>query len=149
MKNHVFYFFLTALLVVSCNSNSDDSLNSNSMGDDPNGGGGNQNWLIPVSQVKDGGPGKDGIPSIDSPVFVDAATAEASFLNDNDLVIGIVKGDEVKAYPHLVLDWHEVVNDEINGESITINYCPLTGTALGWKSISGGVKTTFGVSGLL
>lgn len=152
MKNHVFYFFLIASLIVSCNSSNDDSPGSGTMGDgsgDPSRGGGTQEWLIPISQVKDGGPGKDGIPSIDSPIFVDASVAESSFLNDDDLVIGMVRGNEAKAYPHLVLDWHEIVNDEINGEAISVNYCPLTGTAFGWKSISNGQKTTFGVSGLL
>ena len=72
-----------------------------------------------------------------------------SFLNDNDLVVGIVKDNQAKAYPHLVLDWHEVVNDKINNVFITLNYCPLTGTAFAWESISNGTKTTFGVSGLL
>ena len=34
----------------------------------PSGDTGN-NWLIPVVEVFDGGPGQDGIPAIDMPVF--------------------------------------------------------------------------------
>ena len=30
-------------------------------------------WSIPVAEVQDGGPGKDGIPAIDAPVLVDVA----------------------------------------------------------------------------
>jgi len=139
MKKNVFYLFACSLLLISCSS-------SDVNGDTPPDGTNNQ-WLIPISQVKDGGPGKDGIPSIDSPNFTTATNA--SFLNDNDLVVGVVKDNEAKAYPHIVLDWHEVVNDEINGTFITLNYCPLTGTAFGWESMSDGTRTTFGVSGLL
>ena len=102
-----------------------------------------------MSEVKDGGPGKDGIPSIDSPRFIDANDSGTDFLNDTDLVIGIVKGDVVKAYPHLILDWHEIVNDKLIEDLITVNYCPLTGTAFGWSSVANNENTTFGVSGLL
>ena len=56
----------------------------------------------------------------------------------------------VKAYPHPVLDWHEIVNDELSsGIDLGLTYCPLTGTAIGWNNDLNGQKTTFGVSGLL
>ncbi|TBN03903.1 DUF3179 domain-containing protein [Hyunsoonleella flava] len=96
-------------------------------------------WLIPKDQVKDGGPGKDGIPSIDFPKFISAD--EATFLSDNDLIVGIIDDGIPKAYPHEILDWHEVVNDN----DIAINYCPLTGTAFAWEA----KDVDFGVSGLL
>ncbi len=82
-----------------------------------------------------------------NPEFI--SVANVNFLDDNDLVVGTVNGNEVKAYPHSILDWHEVVNDKIDEDFITISYCPLTGTAFGWKSNTGGIKSTFGVSGLL
>ncbi len=171
MKAKIFYVFTLTILLVACGGNSTDSLNLNlpgsgnntgdnsGSGSDTNSDGNNsdnsgsnttpQDWLIPVSEVKDGGPGKDGIPSIDSPRFVNANDARTDFLEDDDLIIGIVKGNEARAYPHLVLDWHEIVNDKLNEDNVTINYCPLTGTAFGWSSIAGGENSTFGVSGLL
>jgi hypothetical protein len=106
-------------------------------------------WLLPVDEVKDGGPGKDGIPSIDNPTFTDVSGIDSNVLKDDDLVMGIVKNGEVKAYPYPIMNWHEIVNDKFNGESVTINYCPLTGTAFAWNSESNGSPTTFGVSGLL
>lgn len=135
----IFTFLSVVVFLVACNS-------SVAVEENPNNGnnnGNNSEWLIPISEVRDGGPGRDGIPSIDNPVFVNSTSA--NFLNDDDLVIGIVNNDELKVYPHLILDWHEVVNDEIGGESIAISYCPLTGTAFGWKN----QNSTFGVSGLL
>ena len=105
------------------------------------------NWLIPASEVRDGGPGRDGIPSIDNPQF--ASVDEIDFIVDDRLVIGVKSGDEVKAYPHQILDWHEIVNDEIGNTPFALTYCPLTGTGIGWHREINGAVTEFGVSGLL
>lgn len=105
-------------------------------------------WLVPKDEVRDGGPGKDGIPSVDNPNF--AAASATSYLDDNDLVIGYFDGSSVaRAYSHTVLDWHEIINDAVNGINFSIIYCPLTGTASCWNRNIGGKTTTFGVSGLL
>lgn len=151
MKTKIFYLFLMALAISACGGGSDDSFTPDSGNNNGNPPPTNtsSDWLIPRSEVKDGGPGKDGIPSLDSPKFVAASDAGASFLTDDELVIGVVIGNDIKAYAHSILNWHEVVNDEINNNFITVNYCPLTGTAFGWNSNAGGEKTTFGVSGLL
>lgn len=152
MKKKIFYLLVLAITILSCSGSNDDSLTSDPIdssdnNDNTQGGNTSSDWLVPVSEVRDGGPGKDGIPSIDSPRFI--SVGDASFLKDDDLVIGIVKGDVVRAYPHKILDWHEIVNDNLNDNFVTINYCPLTGTAFGWSSIADGEKSTFGVSGLL
>lgn len=104
-------------------------------------------WLIPSNEVFDGGPGKDGIPAISNPKFIPAS--QATYLSGADLVIGIKIGDEVRAYPHPILDWHEIINDQIGGVSFSITYCPLTGSGIGWERSLNGSATTFGVSGLL
>ncbi len=107
----------------------------------------NVDWLVDPNLVFDGGPGKDGIPSVDNPHFDDID--EIDFMNDEDLVLGIRIGDEIKAYPHPVLDWHEIVNDEIGDQKVALTYCPLTGTGIGWGREINGEETRFGVSGLL
>ncbi len=104
-------------------------------------------WLIPKDEVFDGGPGRDGIPSVDNPQFTDVGGS--SYLLDNDLVIGIKIGGVLRAYPHPILDWHEIVNDEINGKKLAITYCPLTGSAIAWNRQGTVSNSTFGVSGLL
>jgi hypothetical protein len=104
-------------------------------------------WLIPVDQVYDGGPGKDGIPALSDPKFI--RPDQISYLNDDDLVLGIAIGGQARAYPHPILDWHEIVNDVVGGKTISITYCPLTGSGVAWDRSLGGSKTTFGVSGLL
>ena len=105
-------------------------------------------WLIPVGNVFDGGPGCDGIPSVDAPSFI--PLNDITFLDDNSLVLAANDGDgKVKLYAHNVLDWHEIVNDEADGAPLAIVYCPLTGTGIGWDRTVGSETTTFGVSGLL
>lgn len=104
-------------------------------------------WEIPVDQIYDGGPGKDGIPALTNPEIVEASSA--GFLGENELVVGIKVDNETRAYPHQILDWHEIINDDIGDEHIAVTYCPLTGTGIGWDRVLDGKITTFGVSGLL
>jgi hypothetical protein len=90
---------------------------------------------------------KDGIPSVDRPQF-DPVSA-TSYVVDDRRVVGIKIGNQVRAYPHQILDWHEIVNDEIDGIPFALTYCPLTGTASAWNRTMNGSVTEFGVSGLL
>jgi len=147
------------MLLISCSGSSDnpsivqnDSGNSDISDNSTNNDGSHTNddsWLVPINEIKDGGPGKDGIPSIDNPIFVDPNDDNASYVNDEDLVIGLIRGNEIKAYPHKILDYHEIVNDEILSFPVSVNYCPLTGTAFAWDREVNNTNSTFGVSGLL
>ena len=61
MKNLTYLFVSLLVLSTGC-SNSDNQITST----------GNLNpdeWMIPENEVFDGGPGKDGIPSVDNPNF--------------------------------------------------------------------------------
>lgn len=96
------------------------------------------------ANVQSGGPPKDGIPSIDDPKFVGTAKGD-EFLDPGDVVFGVAGDDDVKAYPQPILVWHEIVNDAIDGDPVSVTYCPLTGTAMGFDR----GETEFGVSGNL
>jgi hypothetical protein len=104
-------------------------------------------WLIDETQVQDGGPGKDGIPALLNPEFV--TPEEADYLSPGDLVIGYLYNGVSRAYPHKILDWHEIINDEVDEHIFAITYCPLTGTGTNWNRQVAGYTTTFGVSGQL
>ncbi|WP_276300538.1 DUF3179 domain-containing protein [Halorussus lipolyticus] len=95
-------------------------------------------------EVLSGGPPKDGIPSIDEPKFRDAGKADDE-LRPEDVVFGLVRNGEVRAYPQRILVHHEIVNDVVGDEPVSVTYCPLTGTAMGFER----GETTFGVSGKL
>ena len=93
---------------------------------------------------QEGGPGKDGIPSIDRPRFESADLAAVS-LDASDRVIGIYVDGVARAYPQRILVWHEIVNDSFGERNLSITYCPLTGTGLGFER----GETELGVSGKL
>lgn len=103
-----------------------------------------------AGNVVSGGPPKDGIPSIDSPKYVSPDKA-GTFLKMNDVVFGLDYQGVVRAYPQTILVWHEIVNDMVAGEKVSITYCPLTGSAVAFKGRSrvDGKELTFGTSGNL
>ncbi|MDT8364389.1 MAG: DUF3179 domain-containing protein [Nitrosomonas sp.] len=103
--------------------------------------------LIPESEIFSGGPPKDGIPSLDSPVFIKAA--QAHFLNNTDRVLALTRHGISKAYPLRILNWHEIVNDRFGDEGIIITYCPLCGSGTASEAKVNGRHLQFGVSGLL
>lgn len=105
-------------------------------------------WLIDLESVESGCERLDCIRSIDNPKFV-SVTAADEFISDEDLVIGLKIGNTVRCYPHNILNWHEIVNDGMEGKQFAINYCPLTGSGMAWNRNINGKLTDFGVSGLL
>ena len=101
---------------------------------------------VPEGLVIHGGPPKDGIPAIDEPVF--ESVKDASWLEDDDKVIGVSLEGQSKAYPIPILNWHEIVNDSFNGKPVLVTFCPLCGTGIVFRPKGDG-RTDFGVSGLL
>ena len=134
--------YLVLFVAASCGKE-DKSPDEEAGRDDPALG----NWLVPDNEVLDGGPGKDGIPALSNPEFISADGA--TYLNDQDIVLGFVQDGIARAYPHNILDWHEIVNDSYDDLHMAVIYCPLTGTGIGWDREINGNITTFGVSGLL
>jgi hypothetical protein len=96
------------------------------------------------ANVVSGGPGKDGIPSVDDPTFEPASDVGDRLLDEMP-VFAVAVDDDVRAYPQAILVWHEIVNDVVGGVPLAVTYCPLTGTVLAFER--GDVE--FGVSGRL
>ena len=106
------------------------------------------NAAIPLQDILAGGPPRDGIPALNLPVFV--TMEEATFMVDEDRLLGVVINDEARAYPIKILDHHELVNDRVASQHFVVSYCPLCGTGMVFASdIGDGKALVFGVSGLL
>ena len=103
-------------------------------------------YIIPPDKFLSGGPGKDGIPSIDNPKFV---SAKADWLSDSELGLGILYKNEARFYPFRILVYHEIVNDFIQDDPILIAYCPLCFTGIGFIREIDNEQVEFGVSGKL
>ena len=91
--------------------------------------------------------GRDNIPSIDEPLFVNV-DAEAT-LADREPVISLAINGDARAYPLRIMMWHEIVNDVVGGVPVVVTYCPLCNAALVFESTLDGESLEFGTSGKL
>lgn len=105
------------------------------------------NSIIPVSEIRRGGPPRDGIPAIDHPKMISHKVLAEG--DESQRVLGISLGGKASAYPLLILTRHEVVNDQIDGIPVAITFCPLCGSGMTFQRKVLGIELTFGVSGLL
>jgi hypothetical protein len=86
-----------------------------------------------------GGPPKDGIPSIDTPQYISVQEADI-VLKDDEKIFGFDYNGVAKAFPRSILYWHEIVNEEVKGEQVSVTYCPLTESVIGFKGKNLGVS---------
>jgi thiol-disulfide isomerase/thioredoxin len=104
---------------------------------------------LDLSLLNLGCPARDCIPSIDRPEF-ETPTEASHWLKPTDLVVSVTHNGVTKAYPVKVLNWHEIVNDDFNGEPVAVTFCPLCNSALVFRRpIVDGKILEFGVSGRL
>ncbi|HEV2010856.1 MAG TPA: DUF3179 domain-containing protein [Candidatus Limnocylindria bacterium] len=102
---------------------------------------------VPLSEIVNGGPSRDGIPPLDTPQFYEQS--RAGWLLPREPIIAVVEGGEARAYPLQILLWHEIANDTIAGRPIVVTFCPLCNTSLVFDRRVGGRELTFGTTGLL
>jgi len=76
---------------------------------------------VPLNEIANGGPARDAIPALDHPKFVAAKDADR-FLRGKDRVLAVSMNGAAKAYPVKILNWHEIVNDEVGGQPITVTW---------------------------
>ncbi|MGB0387659.1 MAG: DUF3179 domain-containing (seleno)protein [Ardenticatenaceae bacterium] len=101
-----------------------------------------------LDELFSGGPPRDGIPPIDEPIFISIEEA-AQEVDDLEPVVVYEHNGDARAYPLAILIWHEIVNDEVGGQPVTITYCPLCNTAIAFDRNFGEQLLDFGTSGLL
>lgn len=98
------------------------------------------------NEVLSGGPGKDGIRSIDAPIFIPVNMSE---LADNEPVITVKIGEVERSYPLQILTWHEIVNDRIDDIPFAVTYCPLCNASIVFDRRLDGQVLDFGTTGSL
>ncbi len=75
---------------------------------------------VRIEEIAWGGVTKDGIPALTNPKHV--KPEKATYLTPGELVFGVsIKGDH-RAYPHRIMDWHEMFNDVVGGKPVTLSY---------------------------
>jgi len=107
-----------------------------------------ENGLIDPVEIDHGGPGRDGIPALDAPLFHAGAERDGK-IRAGDRVLGVHYNGVSKAYPIDILDHHEIVNDRFGETPMTVTFCPLCGTGMVFYAEVDGQLLNFGVSGLI
>lgn len=103
--------------------------------------------LLSLTEIRDGGPPKDGIPPIDRPLFVPVASPPA--LDPQEPVLGFEIDGDLRAYPLRYLMWHEIVNDVVGEVPVAITYSPLCNTGIVFDRRVDGRPLLFGSTGKL
>jgi len=102
--------------------------------------------LIPVDQLYESGVVEGGIPALTNPKYASVLASDSVIADDLqgiDLAIGGVH----RFYPVQIMNWHEVVNDTIDGKNIAITYCPLCGTGIVYDRDIGMTTATLSATG--
>jgi hypothetical protein len=102
---------------------------------------------IRLDEVRWGGVLQDGIPPLRQPAMLTAA--EASYLEDDNIVFGIEINGDARAYPKRILAWHEMFVDKIGGISFAGVYCTLCGAVILYQTNHNGTQHDLGTSGFL
>lgn len=102
---------------------------------------------VPRAQILEGGPSRDRVQSVDEPKYV--IPDEASWVRVETPIIGVELGGVARAAPVHLLEYHQVVNDELAGVPVVITFDPLSGTPRAFLATVDGKRLHFGVSGLI
>ncbi len=78
------------------------------------------NSSIAVDEIMSGGPPRDGIPALTAPKSVSAS--KASFMRDDEQVLGVFLNGIAMAYPTRILSWHELVNDYFRDLPVLVSW---------------------------
>lgn len=100
------------------------------------------------TEIISGGPGKDGIPALDDPQFIEAS-AETRIGPREPVITVAMDGARARAYPIRYLTWHEIVNDTVAGIPVAVTFCPLCNSGLTFDRRVDGEVLRFGVTGKL
>jgi hypothetical protein len=100
-----------------------------------------------ASQVHWGGVRRGGIPELNDAQTI--SVADADYMLDDELVFGTVINGQARAYPVRILGHHELANDTLGGEEVSLAYCTLCRTPVLFSGEAAGMVLDFQTSGLL
>lgn len=110
-------------------------------------------------QLAASGLPRDGIPVLDFPRLWTVARVDSlahagrrKYLVSGDRVIGVTQNGRARAYPLMILNWHEVANDTLGGMPVAVTYSPLCDAAVVFRrdtATPGEPPMLLGHSGLL
>lgn len=77
---------------------------------------------------------KGSFPTLDNPKFVNKTEGQEMFFSKEPVIAVEINGI-AKAYPLNILTMHEIANDELEGVSILVTYCPLCNSGIVYNRV--------------
>jgi hypothetical protein len=102
---------------------------------------------VTAARLQWGGVRRGGIPELNDAETI--TVAEADYMLADELVFGAVVNGEARAYPVRILGHHELANDTLGGEPVSLVYCTLCRTPVFYSRQVAGRVLDFETSGLL
>ena len=75
-----------------------------------------------LTELEWGGVVPDGIPPLENPAHAPADDPLADYLEDDERVIGVSINGEHRAYPLRIINAHELANDTLGGEPLSLTW---------------------------
>ncbi len=100
-----------------------------------------------LARIRWGGVRRGAIPELNDQGRI--SVAEADFMIDEELVLGVVVEGQAVAYPLRFLARHEMANDHIEGIPVSMVYCTLCKSGILFDRRVGGQVLDFETSGML
>jgi hypothetical protein len=102
---------------------------------------------ITAARLQWGGVLRGGIPELNDAETI--SVADADYMLADEVVFGAVVNGEARAYPVRILGHHELANDTLGGEPVSLVYCTLCRTPVFYSRRAAGQVLDFETSGLL
>ena len=77
---------------------------------------------VDLTEIEWGGVIPDGIPPLENPAHANVDDEGAEYLEDDERVIGVSINGEHRAYPLRIVNAHELVNDVLGGEPLSLTW---------------------------
>jgi len=88
------------------------------------------------------------LPDLPVLSFPPSVPANRLSTGPDELVLGVARGTEAKVYPISTLQWHHIVNDELDGAPLTVAFCRKCFSGVALDPVVDDQALTFQVFGL-
>jgi hypothetical protein len=103
-------------------------------------------WSLDPDNLTDWGNDRESFPALIRPQYVPVSEATGQF-SPGEKVIFVKGEDAVRVYPYVLMKYHEVINEVVDGEPIMIAYCFLADLAAVYRRTYCDQEFTFALSG--
>lgn len=103
-------------------------------------------WSLEPANLTDWGNDRESFPALIAPEYVPVSEVPTLF-SPGEKVIFVKGEDAVRVYPYVLMKYHEVINEVVDGEPLMIAYCYLADLAAVYSRTYCDREFTFAVSG--